>query len=634
MKSTTHEPQRSHVSVDVLSAYIDGQITPAERAAVETHVADCSACRRELESLSLTVAYLQALPAAPVPRAFTLSEAQVGIRRPADRPAWLGGWLRGLGAVTALVLVAAVAVSLLRGPGTGSGNQTIALAPAAAPAPATPAARAVAPAASPVAEAPTTSQPAEVAVAMAAPSPTQASLQEAAPAPTAEVPAPEALAAKAAPEPAPAVAPELARSVAPEPSADAPPGMGEAGEAAGAASAAMLATGIGGEELLPPSAALAGILPEGAGVAFTGSGAVSAGDTAGGSRELATRPGAGWPRISPDRQWVAYGVQQGDHTEVWSIPWAGGEARLLLDDRELSGEGLSPDLGPRRVLDVRWAPGQNLLAVSTIALPAGTVAAPPKSELWNVDPASGEVRYVADLGRAARAAYAPDGSRFAVLQYGSEADPTGKLTLHNADGSLIAEALSFPAGPAKTSYEGQIAWLPGSDALWVAIPEGDPGLGIDSAGTALYRVSAQGDAVLAGSLQADQVAWSPDGSRLAYTVARPGDPVAALGFAAADGSQPAPYATMVPGAFLGWSPAGTRFLYADEGAIFAGGPGLDPAPLGSSTSVLEPRWAGEETVVHLQESPTGRALVLRDLAGAAFTVAELPADAAFDVALP
>ena len=115
MKLPFGKPERAHVDVDTLSAYLDHQIAPAERARVEGHLADCIACRDELDGLRRTVTLLQALPRVPVPRAFTLSEAQVGIRRPEPRPAWVG-WTRGLAAVTAIALVAVVAVSLLNRP--------------------------------------------------------------------------------------------------------------------------------------------------------------------------------------------------------------------------------------------------------------------------------------------------------------------------------------------------------------------------------------------------------------------------------------------------------------------------------------------------------------------------------------
>ena len=115
MKLPFGKSERAHVDVDTLSAYLDHQIAPAERARVEGHLADCAACQGELDGLRQTVTLLQALPRVPVPRAFTLSEAQVGIRRPQTQPVWVG-WARGLAAVTAIALVAVVAVSLLNQP--------------------------------------------------------------------------------------------------------------------------------------------------------------------------------------------------------------------------------------------------------------------------------------------------------------------------------------------------------------------------------------------------------------------------------------------------------------------------------------------------------------------------------------
>ena len=150
MKLPFGKPERAHVDVDTLSAYLDHQIAPAERTRVEGHLADCIACRDELDGLRRTVTLLQALPRVPVPRAFTLSEAQVGIRRPQPRPAWVG-WTRGLAAVTAIALVAVVAVSLLNRPSWQPAATVARIVPAAeAP---QPAAQSAAPAESAPAEA-------------------------------------------------------------------------------------------------------------------------------------------------------------------------------------------------------------------------------------------------------------------------------------------------------------------------------------------------------------------------------------------------------------------------------------------------------------------------------------------------
>ncbi|MFP3895407.1 MAG: anti-sigma factor family protein [Anaerolineales bacterium] len=55
-----------------LSAYLDGQLTAKERGRVERHLAECSRCQEELESLHNTVELLHAVPPIPLPRSFDL----------------------------------------------------------------------------------------------------------------------------------------------------------------------------------------------------------------------------------------------------------------------------------------------------------------------------------------------------------------------------------------------------------------------------------------------------------------------------------------------------------------------------------------------------------------------------------
>ena len=127
--------QDADIVGELLSAYLDGQVKPDELRRVETHLGTCPACQSELASLRQTVTMLHALPRVPVPRAFTLSEAQVGLRRPASAgtPTWFGGMARGLVAVSAVALVAVMAAALLRQP---SWQPSPNIAQLAAPAPA------------------------------------------------------------------------------------------------------------------------------------------------------------------------------------------------------------------------------------------------------------------------------------------------------------------------------------------------------------------------------------------------------------------------------------------------------------------------------------------------------------------
>jgi anti-sigma factor RsiW len=50
---------------DRLSEYVDGELTPAERTALEAHLAACGACRQTLEELRRVVAQAQALDDRP-----------------------------------------------------------------------------------------------------------------------------------------------------------------------------------------------------------------------------------------------------------------------------------------------------------------------------------------------------------------------------------------------------------------------------------------------------------------------------------------------------------------------------------------------------------------------------------------
>jgi hypothetical protein len=81
---------------DLLSPYLDGEVTEAERALVEQALAASPELRDELESLRRTVDLVASLPPMPAPRPFTLTEADVKAPAPARKkyfgfPAWAGG---------------------------------------------------------------------------------------------------------------------------------------------------------------------------------------------------------------------------------------------------------------------------------------------------------------------------------------------------------------------------------------------------------------------------------------------------------------------------------------------------------------------------------------------------------------
>ncbi|MBV9120280.1 MAG: zf-HC2 domain-containing protein [Chloroflexi bacterium] len=109
----------------MLSPYLDGQVTPAERASVEAHVEACSVCADELQGLESLKSMLSQLPSRPAPRSFA-----IGPRPVQTAPALSGtiaGFARALTSLAAVLLLAAVGLNWLV---AGLPRQQVAAAPA------------------------------------------------------------------------------------------------------------------------------------------------------------------------------------------------------------------------------------------------------------------------------------------------------------------------------------------------------------------------------------------------------------------------------------------------------------------------------------------------------------------------
>jgi anti-sigma factor RsiW len=97
-----------------LSAYLDGELAPRERDAVERHVATCQACQWDLDTLRQTVEWMRELPTVPIPRVFTIPVPAQPERVPQRR--WrLVPVLQAATALVALLLVFAVSGDFLLG---------------------------------------------------------------------------------------------------------------------------------------------------------------------------------------------------------------------------------------------------------------------------------------------------------------------------------------------------------------------------------------------------------------------------------------------------------------------------------------------------------------------------------------
>ena len=110
LRPDQHEHKHIRVTDELLSAYLDNEVSPEERAIVEQAIAHDPKVALRLRALQQTVALLSELPRAPLPRAFTLSEADIAPF--SKRPFWhrwqgslLVFSLRGATVVAATLLV-------------------------------------------------------------------------------------------------------------------------------------------------------------------------------------------------------------------------------------------------------------------------------------------------------------------------------------------------------------------------------------------------------------------------------------------------------------------------------------------------------------------------------------------------
>ena len=154
-----------------------------------------------------------------------------------------------------------------------------------------------------------------------------------------------------------------------------------------------------------------------------------------------------------------------------------------------SSAGHSGAIAHAPVVDVRAFRGQGRLAF----LWGG--------QLFLLDGSKGVLRQITSQGQTTDPIWSPDGHRLAYLR-------DGALWLARADGSGAHRAATLPSVAA--SY----TWSPRGDMLAVSLADSERAAG------ALWLISSQGQSHRLGVAAADPL-WSPDGSRLAYSLTLP-----------------------------------------------------------------------------------------------------------------
>jgi hypothetical protein len=116
---TTPQPNTEE-TLTLLSSYLDGEVTEAERLQVEQALSDSPELTAELDELRQTVSLVSALPAMAAPRPFTLTLADV---TPVSPPKKQRGWFSVPMWAGGLVALAAALVCMLAAGGLFIGSQ-------------------------------------------------------------------------------------------------------------------------------------------------------------------------------------------------------------------------------------------------------------------------------------------------------------------------------------------------------------------------------------------------------------------------------------------------------------------------------------------------------------------------------
>ncbi len=101
--------EQEHHLEETISSYIDDELSPQERAEVDSHLKTCAHCAWHLRTLRQTVAMVKELPTVPVPRPFTIQAAPPGGFWLWFRFPQLDLYLKGATTLVALLLILMVA---------------------------------------------------------------------------------------------------------------------------------------------------------------------------------------------------------------------------------------------------------------------------------------------------------------------------------------------------------------------------------------------------------------------------------------------------------------------------------------------------------------------------------------------
>jgi hypothetical protein len=314
--------------------------------------------------------------------------------------------------------------------------------------------------------------------------------------------------------------------------------------------------------------------------------------------------------------------------ELWVVNSDGSNNHVLVDTAYLSTQPVPEEGYILSVLSFEFQPGSYNLAFNTQVLHPG-LGLTLNQDLSQVEVDAAAVTPLLPAGQAGGLfAFSPDGAQIAM------STPTG-INVVAADGSnLRTDLITFD--PVSTyseyAYTPPLNWAP-DGSLMVAVPPSDPlapPVGGVSPETALWWIPLDGTpAFQAGGVQAapfmlDEVAFSPDVSRIAYLRQLDAANNFELVVAFSNGSNESPSLAGPEIRFVAWAADSLRYLYSyNDGALHlmlgnANDPAVQPVSTLNAFAAMafEARWVDGDRFMLVETGAAGGQLSLLNVSGA------------------